>query len=157
MFRFIVSSLTLVVAMMPTAWAQVTSPEATVRALFDAMRAGNGDSVRALVRDGAPLQRATPDGVRDITFEDWASWIDTLEPSQADEQIFSVEVKIFGILASVWAPFVISLNGEVAGCGVNHFLLAEEAAGWIVIHGADTPYDGDCGAFRSAYSEDKTD
>ncbi|MEM7662066.1 MAG: hypothetical protein AAF292_07435 [Pseudomonadota bacterium] len=136
-----------------SAVAQSEAPEDTIAALFDAMRAGDGDAVRNRVRTGATLERATSEGVRDLPFEDWASWIDTLESGQADEQIFEVEVRQFGNLASVWAPFVISLDDEIRGCGVNHFTLALEEDLWIVTHGSDTPYDGDCETFQQVYKE----
>ncbi len=128
-------------------------PEATVLALFDAMRAADGDRVRELVAEGAPLDRVRADGtVQAASFEGWAASIDTLEPGQVDEQVFDLRVDRFGGLASVWAPFVLTVRGTVQGCGVNHFTLAETPDGWQVIHGVDTQDGGDCTTFRSRYA-----
>ncbi|MEO0882862.1 MAG: hypothetical protein AAFY34_09000 [Pseudomonadota bacterium] len=151
MLRITILSALMLVPLANTATAQSETPEETIAALFDAMRSGDGDAVRQRAREGAVLQRARPDGAQDLAFEDWASWIDSLEPGQADEQIFAVKTREFGHLASVWAPFVISLNDKIAGCGINHFTLARDGDRWIVIHGADTPFDGDCDTFQSLY------
>ncbi len=130
-----------------------TSPLETVKALFDAMRAGDGAAVMRLVSKDAPLARVQADGtVRPSTFEAWAAWVDQQAPGDADEQIFDVEVRQFGDLASVWAPFVLTYKGELAGCGVNQFTLARSDAKWTIIHGIDTQHDGDCATFRENYA-----
>lgn len=134
-----------------------TGPRATVDALFDAMRAGDGAAVLALVNEGAPLARVEKDGsVRDSSFENWASWVDQQTSGDADEQIFDVEVRQFGDLASVWAPFVLTYKGELVGCGVNQFTLAHSDGKWTIIHGVDTQHDGDCATFRETYSQTET-
>ena len=136
------------------ALAHPETPEKTVLALFDAMRAGDGAAIRSLVRPAAVLQRVEADGVRDSTFDAWATWVDTLDPGDADEQIFAVRVETFADLASVWAPFVIDLNGERVGCGVNHFTLARTGERWQIIHGVDVQDGGDCTTFQERYRKD---
>ncbi|MEM9669086.1 MAG: hypothetical protein AAF950_09200 [Pseudomonadota bacterium] len=128
--------------------ARAESPRVTVEALFEAMRAGDGDAVRKRVREGSVLQRATPEGIEDLPFEDWANWIDTLEPDQADESLFWARVTEQNNIATIWAPFVIRIGGDIKGCGTNHFTLARESNRWLVIHGVDTKSQYDCEAFE---------
>lgn len=134
------------------------SAQDTVVKLFDGMRAGDGDAIRALVLPEARLDRLKADGtLHQSTFERWASWVDTLESGQADEQIFGVKTVAYSKeLATVWAPFVVSLDGEVKGCGVNQFTLAHTAEGWRILYGIDKPTDEDCTAFRARMSADQS-
>lgn len=129
------------------------TPVDVVRGLFDAMRAGDGAAIMARVVPGASLDRLQRDGtLRRGSFDKWAAWVDTLDAGVADEQIFGV--KTFhqdDDLATVHAPFVVSLNGEVKGCGVNQFTLVKTPDGWRVVYGVDKPTGQDCAAFRQAH------
>ncbi len=128
------------------------SPRDAVDALFDAMRAGDGEAVLGLVADGAPLMRVEAEGtVRNSAFEDWAAWVEVQNNGDADEQIFAVSTRVHGDLASVWAPFVLYYKGELVGCGVNQFTLAREKDAWTIIHGIDTQDGGDCATFQARY------
>ena len=133
--------------------ANEASPEQVVHRLFDAMRAGNGAAVLDLVQPDAPLERLMPDGtIKKGSFVKWASWIDTLAPGDADEQIFGVtSFHSAPGLATVSAPFMVYLHGELVGCGVNQFNFARVTEGWRIIHGIDVPHDGDCATFRDDY------
>lgn len=128
-------------------------PTDVVTKLFDAMRAGDGDGIRALVVPDARLDRLKKDGtIHQGTFEKWAAWVDTLSPGQADEQVFGVQVlQASDDLATVWAPFQVSFDGEMVGCGVNQFTLAHEASGWRILYGIDQPTGEDCIKFREKF------
>ncbi|MFC4348121.1 nuclear transport factor 2 family protein [Kordiimonas lipolytica] len=125
-------------------------PVALVSELFDGMRAGDGDAIRAMVLPGAKLDRLKKDGtIHQGTFEKWAAWVDTLEPGQADEQVFGVKIlQASDDLATVWAPFQVSFDGEMVGCGVNQFTMARSEGGWKILYGIDQPTGEDCTKFR---------
>jgi len=125
-------------------------PVSLVSNLFDAMRAGDGDAIRAMVLPGAKLDRLKKDGaIHQGTFEKWATWVDTLEPGQADEQIFGVKLlQASDDLATVWAPFQVSFDGEMVGCGVNQFTMARSEGRWKILYGIDQPTGEDCTKFR---------
>ena len=128
-------------------------PEATIYQLFDHMRAGDGAGIRALVEDGASLDRVTKAGeLRKSKFDNWINWVDQQNEGDADEQIFDVVVQEFGGIATVWAPFIIHYKGDLVGCGVNQFTLAKKDDGWRIIHGIDTAHDGDCATFKESYA-----
>lgn len=123
--------------------AHSASPEQDVRAtldkVFDAMRAGDGESLNSLILDDASLDRIAPNkAVERGTSTDWINWVSTLSPGQADEQIFDVEIKVEGPLATAWAPFTIAIDGVLKSCGVNHFTLVKMADGWKVAYLIDT-------------------
>ncbi|SDD92551.1 hypothetical protein [Kordiimonas lacus] len=133
-------------------------PAHVVTKLFDGMRAGDGDAIRALVVPGAKLDRLKKDGtLHQGTFEKWAGWVDTLKPGQADEQVFGVRVlQASDDLATVWAPFQVLFDGELVGCGVNQITLAREATGWRILYGIDQPTSEDCLTFRERIEAGQT-
>lgn len=142
------------VALTASAGASAAStPEGVVDELFDAMRAGDGAALRALVVADARLDRLQPDGsLRQGTFERWISWVDQQSEGDADEQTFGVQtLSKSAELATVWAPFTIRYKGELVGCGVNQFTLGKTGEGWRVLYGIDMPSTDDCTTYRDRY------
>ena len=145
-------SATLAALLTASAATAQDTPRAAVDALFDAMRAGDGEAVRMVVSENASLSRIETDGsVRPSSFDDWANWVDTQNEGDADEQIFDVQVHQSGNLASVWAPFLLTYKGDLVGCGVNTFILAWDTDRWTITHGTDTQDGGDCTTFEERY------
>jgi len=123
--------------------AQAATPEEAVRALldevFDAMRAGDDEKLKTLILSDTSLDRIAPNkAVERGDASGWIGWVGTLNPGQADEQIFDVEIKVEGPLATAWAPFTIAIDGELKSCGVNHFTLVKSETGWKVAYLIDT-------------------
>ncbi len=123
--------------------SQNVSPEQSVRAVldkvFDAMRAGDSETLAAILLPEAPLDRIAPNQpVHHGTAADWIGWVDTLKPGQADEQIFDVVINVEGPLATAWAPFTIAIDGEMKSCGVNHFTLVKMDGTWKIAYLIDT-------------------
>lgn len=121
----------------------VSAEEVAVRhvvdQIFDAMRAGDAETIKALVLAEAPLDRISPNKpVHHGQLSDWVDWVATLNPGQADEKIFDVVIQIEGPLATVWAPFTIAIDGELTSCGVNHFTLIKAEDEWKVAYLIDT-------------------
>lgn len=129
--------------------------EEVIETLFDAMRAGDGAAIRAMVVDDARLDRLQPDGsLRQGTFDRWISWVDQQAEGDADEQIFGVEVlSKSDELATVWAPFTIRYKGDLVGCGVNQFTLGKTADGWRILYGIDMPATTDCETFPDQFAD----
>lgn len=116
---------------------------AEVRAIldkvFDAMRAGDDETLRTLLLPDTKLDRIAPDEpVSRGDASGWIEWVSTLSPGQADEQIFDVELHVEGPLAVAWAPFTIAINGKPTSCGVNQFTLVKHTDGWKVANLIDT-------------------
>lgn len=90
----------------------------------------------------------------------WQDWVATLEVGQAEEELFDVEVEQYGKLASVWAPFVIRIDGELRGCGVNQFTMADvgedDAPEWRIVAGIDVQGDkGECAGIGQRHTAEK--
>lgn len=137
-----------------TATAEMSAEQVVVK-LFDAMRAGNGAAIRAMVAEDARLDRLQPDGsLRQGTFDRWITWVDQQSEGDADEQIFGVEVMSkTDELATVWAPFTIRYKGELVGCGVNQFTLGKTVDGWRILYGIDKPAQTDCETYPEQFKD----
>lgn len=123
--------------------AGTDAEKADVRAIldqvFDAMRAGDDETLKTLLLPDTKLDRIAPD--KPVSRGDasgWIEWVGTLNPGQADEQIFDVEIQVEGPLAVAWAPFTIAIDGELRSCGVNQFTLVKHTDGWKVAYLIDT-------------------
>lgn len=132
----------------------LSTPESTVFSLMRGMYQGDTDMIdRVMLEDGV-FRRVLPDGrVSQDGLPDWKEWVGTLEVGAAHEDLFAVRTEQFGNMATVWAPFVISVNGEIANCGVNTMTLAQTQGEWKIVFGMDTPAPKDtCHTFKATYS-----
>lgn len=131
----------------------LSTPEAAAYAMMIAMYQGEAARIDQIFLSGAALKRVNIDGkVMGNGLERWRDWVSTLELGQAYEEIFAVEVQEFGNLASVWAPFIITFNGEIAGCGINQLSMARNDGSWRVVSGMDIPAPKDsCDSFKADY------
>ena len=102
-----------------------------VQAMFDAMKARDGDALRAsMLAEGyfvAVIESRSQWTARD----DFAARLaDVSRPYY--ERIWDPEVRIDGPVASVWAPYDFYRGLEFSHCGTDAFLLARTPAGWKV-------------------------
>lgn len=119
--------------------SEADAVRAVVDQIFDAMRAGDSETLSSLILPEAPLDRISPDKpIEHGVVSDWTNWVGTLKPGQADEQVFDVIINVEGPLATVWAPFTIAIDGVMKSCGVNHFTFVKVAEGWKVAYLIDT-------------------
>jgi hypothetical protein len=120
---------------------------AAVDQMFEGMRTASPDMVRAVFaqdarfavldgRDGPMVVRAQPvDGWINAIGRSGGSW---------NEQIYDVEVRVDGAMASVWAPYTFYLDGVISHCGINSIELLRDADGWKVTQVSDTRSENDC-------------
>ena len=135
----------------------LSTPENTAYSMMIAMYRGDAEMVDAIFADGGTLLRLKPDGsiARD-GLPRWREWVGTLEVGYAHEELFDIEVESYGKLATVWAPFVIDVDGERVGCGVNQFTMAEMEGDWRIVTGMDVQAEKDeCAGFRKGYGRRK--
>lgn len=121
---------------------------ASIDALFDAMRAGSGDAVRAVFADGARLMSTgTRDGVpfvRQTPIDGFAGAVDNAAEGSWDEQIFNVMINVDGNLASAWTPYAFYHDGKLSHCGVNAMQLVRSEGGWKILQLTDTRQTEGC-------------
>ncbi len=111
--------------------------------MFDAMRAGDGDKVASLFVEGVVAKRAGTDRegkprLGNTPISDFAAAVNQPHDQVWDEQIWNVDIKIDGRLASAWMDFVFYRGDSFSHCGVNSFQLFKGEDGWKIISLADT-------------------
>ena len=129
------------------------SPNATITAVFDAMRAGDTTGLRANFHPDATLHSVVtkPDGQTVVSAGSIDRWFKGIQGAGAgawEEQLHYSEVRTDGHLATAWTPYVFNYKGELHHCGTNTFQLVKDGDGgeWRVLHITDTRRDapGDC-------------
>ena len=132
----------------------LSTPEAAVQSMMRAMYQGDADMVDQVFHESAVLRRVTHDGeLRPDGLKRWRDWVCTLAVGQAHEELFAVETEQRGRLATVWAPFIITYQGELTGCGVNTLTLVQTEQDWQIIYGMDTGEpSGTCEGFKTRYA-----
>lgn len=124
------------------------TPEAAVRGLFDAMRAGDSAAARQLLHPEARLHRPVrEDGGAALSVSGIGGWLEAIggaEPGQLDEKIWGLEVRTDGRLATAWMRYAFYLDGQLHHCGVNAFQLVRLEGGWRAFGIADTSREEGC-------------
>lgn len=135
-----------------TAPLNLSTPENTAHSMMMAMYRGDAEMVDAVFAEGGTLRRVKSDGtVTENALPRWRDWVSTLEIGQAHEDIFALKIQQFENLATVWAPFVIDVDGQRVGCGVNHLAMTRDGENWRVTLGMDVQAPKErCETFKSA-------
>lgn len=121
-----------------TAPLDLSTPENTAHSMMMAMYRGDAAMVDAVFAEGGTLRRVKSDGtVTKDALPRWRNWVSTLEVGQAHEEIFALKIQQFDTLATVWAPFIIHVDGALVGCGVNHLAMTRDGENWRVTVGMD--------------------
>lgn len=129
------------------------SPNTTIMAVFDAMKAGDTTGLRAYFHPDATLHSVVtkPDGKTEVgagSIDGWFKGIQGAGAGAWEEQLHYSEVRTDGFLASAWTPYVFNYKGELHHCGTNTFQLVKDGddGRWRVLHISDTRRDapGDC-------------
>jgi hypothetical protein len=116
---------------------------AVVSRLFDAMRAGDSATVRAVFHPQAFLSSALvgPDGTPRVRIDSIGSFVRAVGTPHAevwDERVRSEIVQVDGPMATAWTPYGFFLGGKFSHCGVNAFTLARTGADWRIVSLTDT-------------------
>ena len=123
------------------------APEAEVQALvtrmFDAMRARDTTTLRAIFDSGARLvATGTRNGAATVEVTpigEFIRIIATAAPGQLlDEKLENTEIKVSDNLAAVWTDYKFYVGDRFSHCGVDSFQLARGVDGWKIIALADT-------------------
>ena len=113
----------------------------TVQAFFDTMAAKDVEGARTILqpqgrfhamrmRDGKPVVRA---------FSNEEYFADLKASKQAmRERMWNPEVRIHGLIATVWTPYDFWIDGKFSHCGIDAFDLIKTEEGWKIAGGAYT-------------------
>ena len=128
--------------------AEARAVDAVVRRLSDAIRTADSTAVREVFYPGARiLSVGTVDGqpvVQAGGINEFVSSVGAPRQAQWDERLGGVEVRVEGVLASVWARYTFYAGERVAHCGVNAYQLFRGEAGWQIVQLTDTRSPAPC-------------
>ena len=140
-----------------TAPVDLSSPSASAHAMMIAMYRGDANLIDRVFVDGGTLNRAEADGqLQWDARKNWQNWVASLKIGQVHEEIFDLRVEQYGNLATVWAPFVITVNQNIAGCGVNQLTMINQGTRtdpkWRIVTAIDTQAPKEsCAVFKETY------
>ena len=131
----------LLAAPRPAYGQDEASALAAVEQVFEGMRTADADMVRAVFAADARFamlgSRDEPAAVRVQGVDGWISAIAD-SGGRWDEQVYDLDVRVDGSMASVWAPYTFYLDGEISHCGINSIEMLHDAEGWKVTQISDT-------------------
>jgi hypothetical protein len=127
-------------------WAAVKEP---IQQLFDGMRAGDSSAVRNAFLPGAGMYTAVKDkeGKPELhqgSLDRFVDYVGNVEQGAMDEQIWSYDIRVDGLLATAWTTYTFFHNNELSHCGTNAFELFKTDSGWKISHITDTRNTDDC-------------
>jgi hypothetical protein len=115
---------------------------AVVKRLFDAMRASDSATVRAVFHPQALLGSALigRDGTPQVRIDSIGAFVRSVggQHPLLDERTSGEIVQIDGPLATAWTPYAFYLGEKFSHCGVNAFTLARTGAEWRIVALTDT-------------------
>ncbi|MEO0731660.1 MAG: nuclear transport factor 2 family protein [Bacteroidota bacterium] len=130
-------------------FAQPT-PQQTITAIFDAMRASDTTGLREYFHPEATLHSVVtkPDGETVVSTGSLDGWFKGMQGAAAgalDERLHYTEVRTDGRLATAWTPYAFMYQGTLHHCGVNAFQLTQDGKDdqWRILHITDTRRDGE--------------
>jgi ketosteroid isomerase-like protein len=113
--------------------------------LFAAMKAKDGDAIRALfLKDGQlvaidkPRTGSGPSTTRVFTGDAFAELISESKAGDLIEEMKNPEVKVFGDMALVFGRYTFHVGTTFSHCGTNSFQLARTSDGWKIANAAST-------------------
>ncbi len=133
--------------------SQSISGEAAVKEvvidLFDAMREKDSTKLGACFAPQARLITATAnrDGgavTQETPIRRFKEMIAGSGDRYLDEQITSWDIRIDGNLASVWADYLLYVDGDFMHCGVDAFQMAKLGDAWKIVQIMDTRRQENC-------------
>lgn len=114
---------------------------AAVEQLFEGMRTADPDMVRAVIAPDARFAILNAgDGSPRIAVQAVDGWVAGIGGSGGswNEQVYDLEVRVDGTMASVWAPYTFYLDGRISHCGINSIEMLHDAQGWKITQISDT-------------------
>jgi hypothetical protein len=119
-----------------------------VQRLFDAMRAGDSATARALFEPGTRLQSvASRQGVLTVSEDSLGMFmraIGTPHTQVYDERTANERVLIDGPYAVAWVDYTFYLGDQKSHCGVDSFQMVRRPAGWRIFGLTDTRRRENC-------------
>jgi hypothetical protein len=113
----------------------------TVQAFFDTMTARDVEGARKiLMSQGRFHAMRTRDGKSDPRAFSNEEYLADLQASQRTmrERMWNPEVRVHGLIATVWTPYDFWIDGKFSHCGIDAFDLIKTEEGWKLAGGTYT-------------------
>ena len=113
-----------------------------VQAFFDTMTAKDVEGARKiLVPQGRFHAMRMRDGdIRSFSNEEYFAQLQS-EKRTLRERMWNPEVRVHGLIATVWTPYDFWIDGKFSHCGIDAFDLIKAKDGWQIAGGAYTLED----------------
>jgi hypothetical protein len=114
---------------------------AVVQRFFDTMTARDVDGARQVLQpQGRFHAMRMRDGKPDVRAFSNEEYFADLQASRQkmQERIWSPEVRISGVIATLWAPYDFWIDGKYSHCGIDAFDLIKTEDGWKIAGGVYT-------------------
>ena len=113
-----------------------------VQIFFDTMTARDVEGARKiLMPDGRffPMEMRKPNTEpRSFTNSEYLERLSKSRVEVSRERIWNPDVRVHGVIATVWAPYDFWIDGKFSHCGVDAFDLIKTAEGWKISGGTFT-------------------
>ena len=113
----------------------------TVQRFFDTMTARDVEGARQVLQEqGRFHAMRMRDGKPDVRAFSNEEYFADLQASKQkmQERIWNPDVRISGLIATVWAPYDFWIDGKFSHCGVDQFDLIKTEDGWKIAGGVYT-------------------
>jgi len=112
-----------------------------VQIFFDTMAAKDVEGARAILQpQGRFSAMRMRDGKPDVRAFSNEEYFADLQASKQKmrERIWNPDVRINGLIATVWAPYDFWIDGKLSHCGIDAFDLIKTEEGWKIAGGVYT-------------------
>jgi len=121
---------------------------ATVDAMFEALKTRDTEAWKRLMHPGGAwfVQTIDGNGESDLTVDTTPARIEALATMDAgiDDAYASPRIDIDESIATFWAPYRATLDGELIGCGTDAFQLVKVDGEWLIANIMFTQRADDC-------------
>jgi hypothetical protein len=132
----------LVVSISISAFSQHSEIKNTIDQLFEGMRLTDSTLIKGVFDKDAKLstvydldKRAR---LKSTSIKTFVTTAGTTHDGVWNEKVLSYEIKVDGILATVWTPYEFYVDSTFIHCGVNAFTLIKPADKWLITSIVDT-------------------
>jgi hypothetical protein len=118
---------------------------ASIKRLFDGMRAADSAAVRAEFAPGARFAAPARTGAP-VTYDSVDGWLRGIATSNRrwNEQVYDMKVLVDSPIAVAWTPYTFYLDGAVRHCGTNMIVYLRTEAGWRITQLSDSQRRENC-------------
>lgn len=122
---------------LPPPGAEEAGVMTPVDAFFAGLATRDGAAMLATTRPegGATMVVERADGSRSIRHLSWSDFAAAIRPGpeRYRETLTDPAIETDGDIAMIWSPYVFAIDGKVDHCGIDHFDLVRDAAGWKIL------------------------